>query len=372
MDPTNFLIWNARGLNDRARRDTVRKVVDACKPSLVCIQETKLAVITMRDVLSCLGQEFQDFVYLGAQGTRGGILVAWKRGLLESDSHRVHRHSVSVRFKLDDEPDWWFTGVYGAHQDSEKVGFLEELREVRNLCAGPWVIGGDFNMIYSAEDKNNENLNRAMMGRFRRFINDHELKEVPLMGRRYTWSKEREAPTLVKLDRVLCTADWEGMFPDCILQSKATQISDHCPLLLGLKAGCQGKKRFHFESFWTKLSGFHEVVAQSWEQSVAASCPMEQLDMKLKRLTKALQSWSQKQVGHIKTQLGIAREILHRPEIAQDSRVLTLEEDWLRCEAKRHCLVMSSLDRTVARLRSRISFLKDGDANTALFHNQAR
>lgn len=26
----------------------------------------------------------------------------------------------------------------------------------------------------------------------------------------------------------------------------------------------------------------------------------------------------------------------------------------------------------MARLRSRISFLKDGDANTALFHNQAR
>lgn len=29
MDATKFLIWNARGLNDRARRDTVRKVVDA-------------------------------------------------------------------------------------------------------------------------------------------------------------------------------------------------------------------------------------------------------------------------------------------------------------------------------------------------------
>ena len=94
--------------------------------------------------------------------------------------------------------------------------------------------------------------------------------------------------------------------------------------------------------------------------------------MKLKRLTKALQSWSQKQVGHVKTQLGLAREILHRLEIAQDSCALTPEEDWLRCESKRYCLVLSSLERTVARLRSRIRFLKDGDANTALFHSQAR
>lgn len=55
MDAINFLIWNAWGLNDRARRDTVRKLVDSCKPSLVCIQETKLAVIKEWDVLSCLG-----------------------------------------------------------------------------------------------------------------------------------------------------------------------------------------------------------------------------------------------------------------------------------------------------------------------------
>ena len=119
--------------------------------------------------------------------------------------------------------------------------------------------------IYSAEDKNNENLNRAMMGRFRRFVNDVELKEIPLIGRRYTWSNEREAPTLVKLDRVLCTSDWEDTFPDCILQSQASQISDHCPLLLGLREGNRGKRRFHFESFWTKFPDFHEIVAQPWE-----------------------------------------------------------------------------------------------------------
>lgn len=372
MDSANFLIWNARGLNDRARRDAVRKVVDACKPVLVCIQETKLAMISERDVLSLLGWEFKEFVYLGAQGTRGGILVAWRHGILSSNQHRVHRHSVSVRFHLNDEPDWWFTGVYGPCQDAKKVGFLEELREVRSFCASPWILGGDFNMIYSAEDKNNENLNRAMMGRFRRFVNDYERKEIPLLGRRYTWSNEREAPTLVKLDQVLCTAEWEDMFPDCILQSQATQISDHCPLVLGLKEGGYGKKRFHFESFWTKLPGFHEVVANSWAQDVNAACPTERISIKLKRLTKALQSWSHKQVNHIKTQLGLSREMLHRLEISQDNRVLTPTEDWFRRELKRHCLVLSSLERTVARLRSRIRYLKDGDANTALFRSQAR
>jgi hypothetical protein len=68
---------------------------------------------------------------------------------------------------------------------------------VRQDCAGPWVLGGDFNLIYQAEDKNNPNLDRAMMGRFRRVINEAELQEIPLIGRQFTWSNERESPTLV-------------------------------------------------------------------------------------------------------------------------------------------------------------------------------
>jgi hypothetical protein len=38
------------------------------------------------------------------------------------------------------------------------------------------------------------------MGRFQKFLEDSELKEIPLLGRKYTWSNEREAPTLVHLD----------------------------------------------------------------------------------------------------------------------------------------------------------------------------
>ena len=81
--------------------------------------------------------------------------------------HLVHRHSVSVLFSGQEDPPWWFTGVYGPHRDDEKVAFLDELREVRSNCHGPWMLAGDFNMIYCSEDKNNENINRAMMGRFR-------------------------------------------------------------------------------------------------------------------------------------------------------------------------------------------------------------
>jgi hypothetical protein len=90
-----------------------------------------------------------------------------------------------------------------------KLQFLQELRLVRQGCAGPWVVGGNFNLIYQVEDKNNSNLDRAMMGRFRRFTNEEELHEIPLLGRRFKWSKERESPTLVRLDRFFATDGWD-------------------------------------------------------------------------------------------------------------------------------------------------------------------
>jgi hypothetical protein len=110
-------------------------------------------------------------------------------------------------------------------------------------------------MIYSSEDKNNENLNRRTMGRFRGLVNDLDLKEVPLLGRRYTWSNEHETPTLIKLVPVLCTADWEELYLDCILQSRANKISHHCPLLLSLKEGIQGKKDSILRVFGQNLQG---------------------------------------------------------------------------------------------------------------------
>lgn len=52
MDSSSVLVWNVRGLDDRGHCDTVRKVVNSCKPNLICLQETKMSLIDIRDILS--------------------------------------------------------------------------------------------------------------------------------------------------------------------------------------------------------------------------------------------------------------------------------------------------------------------------------
>jgi hypothetical protein len=53
----------------------------------------------------------------------------------------------------------------------------------------------------------------------------------------------------VKLDRVLCTADWEAIYPECFLQSQAIEISDHCPLVLNLYEGVKSFRHFSLRDF---------------------------------------------------------------------------------------------------------------------------
>jgi exonuclease III len=73
-----IIVWNVRGLNSRARRIAIRSLVDIAGASIVCFQETKMELICTRTILEMLGPDFDEYVYLPAIGTRGGILLAWK------------------------------------------------------------------------------------------------------------------------------------------------------------------------------------------------------------------------------------------------------------------------------------------------------
>jgi len=131
-------------------------------------------------ILSLLRSEFSYWVELPSIGASGGILVAWRQGLGPASATRVDNFSISIQFSPGSLQPWWLTCVYGPQGDSNKLLFMQELRDVRSVCQGPWTVLGDFNLTTSAADRNNENYNRAMMGRFRRCINDLELSEVPL------------------------------------------------------------------------------------------------------------------------------------------------------------------------------------------------
>jgi hypothetical protein len=193
------------------------------------------------------------------------------------------------------------------------------------------MIIGDFNMILRASEKNNENLDRNMMSRFRAFVENHELRDIYMHGRLFTWSNERQTPTMSKLDRALVSIDWQIMYPDSLLQALSSSISDHTPLHLSLNAGHRPKKRFKFEMFWLKLDGFDDVVKEGWRYAPSIVDPFLRLDACMRNLAPLLHAWADRTVGNVKLQIAMANIVIHRLEAAQDIRVLTLENPKAHC-----------------------------------------
>lgn len=114
-----------------------------------------------------------------------------------------------------------------------------------------------------------------------------------------------------------------------------------------------------------------ETVQDAWNGTPQASNDYLTLQNKLRATAKSLQRWSDMWIGNVKLQIAIALEVIQRLDIAMDSRTLSPAERDLRRCLKKKLLGLCSLERTIARQRSRLLQLREGDGNTRLFHQQA-
>lgn len=112
-------------------------------------------------------------------------------------------------------------------------------------------------------------------------------------------------------------------------------------------------------------------MGDAWNLIPQEGNPYVVLDAKLRAMTKSLKKWSDRWIGNVKLQIGIAMEIIYQLDKAMDTRTLTDQESALRQLLKQKLLGLCSLERTIARQRSRILFLREGDAKTSFFHQSA-
>jgi hypothetical protein len=78
------------------------------------------------------------------------------------------------------------TVVNGLLAHEEKIESLQELVGFKGVVVDAWMILGVVNLICSAMDMSNNNLNYRMVRRFRNTIDDLELKEIPFCKGRIT------------------------------------------------------------------------------------------------------------------------------------------------------------------------------------------
>lgn len=148
-----IISWNVRRLNDKEKRLAIRQTVLLEKPEVICFQETKIGQMNQNMVQQTCGKRLKDFQCLDAQGTKGGILLAWnpsKFSLIQCDKGE---YTISVLLKYKGE-EIKVTSVYGPNSRRLRENFFEELRRAKPQGDKPWVVCGDFNVTLLQEDRN--------------------------------------------------------------------------------------------------------------------------------------------------------------------------------------------------------------------------
>jgi hypothetical protein len=188
------------------------------------------------------------------------------------------------------EGDFKITAVYGPTVFNRKDHFFGELVALKPPARVHCLALGDFKQICRASDKNKRNVNQSRINRFRDALQSCELSKIHLQNQRFTWSNEREDPTMCKLDAFFCNTEWDLGFGTHVLHALSFCYRIIVLFFLPVITVPEGRV-FKFENFLARIPGFDEVVKRAWDKPTSHIEPCHVLHHKLKHAGKCLTKW---------------------------------------------------------------------------------
>ncbi|KAF3792336.1 Transposon TX1 uncharacterized protein [Nymphaea thermarum] len=363
--PMRVACWNVRGLSARYRRRYLSSWVRQNGPSVLIVVETKMFVVSHACVRTLMHQP--SFGFLPANGTAGGILLAWSPPLTGAVVH-IGRYSISASLS-----GFWpngpvlVTAVYGPCVGALRGQLWAELHQVRQLAASPWLLAGDFNCLLSPADSSSPVSFGQSMSAFRSFVDEFGLFDVPSTNGTFTWSNNRNPPILRRLDRIFLSPELFSAFPSSSLDLGPRHLSDHAPLLLSLHRGRAGSgpARFRFELWWLRDESFVATVPIWWARAVNGRWAAFRLSRKLHFIRRETLAWKRifwsskfSEVADWDEEI-MSLQASDNISVDQSSRLLCLQclaQEW-RIRESIHW-----------QQRSRLGWLAHGDQNSRFFH----
>lgn len=269
---------------------------------------------------------FDDFCFLPSIGNSGGILVAWKSSSFTGTVLFQNQFSIFVEFISALNNDTWvLTSVYGPCDPEGKLIFLDWLENIQLPDDVDWLLLGDFNLIRRFENRNRPSGNVMEMLRFNNALSAIGVVEIPLQGKKFTWTNKQTPPLLERIDWFFTSQCWTGNYPNTTAHSLVMEVSDHWPLVVDIQTSIPKSKVFRFENCWLLHESFLPLVSQVWNGIYPQTDPAKLITAKFKALRGALRVWQSK-LSKLKDTISNIKAVLSFIDLIEEWRDLSIEE----------------------------------------------
>lgn len=165
--------------------------------------------------------------------------------------------------------------MYAKCDASRRMELWDDIYSLANGMSSPWLIGGDFNVVLSGEEKiGGLPVVDSDHEDFRTCIESCELAQVHFKGSPFTWWNGRSGSDCIfeRLDRILLNFEMQNIFPHFEVDHLPRTGSDHAPLVLSCEdRRIRFRKPFRFLKFWTEHASFKDVIRQQWDTNCSSN-----------------------------------------------------------------------------------------------------
>ncbi|KAH0748476.1 hypothetical protein KY290_027708 [Solanum tuberosum] len=261
------------------------------------------------------------------------------------------------------------TVIYAKCDALERINMWDDIYNISVNYNMPWLVGGDFNVIMSDEEKTGGlPVYPQAYEDFSFGMNSCELLDINFKGSPFTWWNGKIDGECIfkRLDRIMVNQSFIDFSGNIEMEHLARTGSDHAPILL--TCGGQSsyvRKPFRFLKFWVEKEGFLETVTDSWK-SMDSTDVFISLKQKMKNTKTALSRWSRKNFDDIFKQLIIREDIVRLKEaLFEENSTASNRMILQQSQAKLHKYIHYEEDYW--RQKAGFQWYIEGDKNTRFF-----